>query len=80
MEPAKKERIMKRLVLTVVVVVVVTVALVSSLAGAAGPRLAPVPYAHGSEYVYSGSGERVGTLTGSGIGTQLNGDSGSVSR
>jgi hypothetical protein len=33
---------------------------------------APVSYAPGSEYVYSSSGKRVGSLGGSGIGTQFN--------
>ena len=71
---------MKRTAITLVLAVVVAAALLASLAGAAGPRLAPVPYANGSEYVYSGSGDRVGTLTGSGSGTQLNGETGQVSR
>ena len=44
----------------------------SSLAGAAGTRRAPVPYAPGSEYVYSSSGKRIGTLTGQNLTTQFN--------
>ena len=63
-------------------IIAVTAALgvTSSLAGAAGPRLVPVPYAPGSEYVYLGSGEKIGTLTGSGLGTQFNTIKGHISR
>jgi hypothetical protein len=43
----------------------------SAIAGAAGPRRVPVPYAPGSEYVYSGADVRIGTLTGSDLGTQF---------
>ena len=32
----------------------------------------PVPYAPGSEYVISGSGQRVGTLTGQNLTAQFN--------
>jgi hypothetical protein len=69
---------MKRTAL--IIAVTAAVGVTSSVAGAAGPRLVPVPYAHGSEYVYSGSGERVGTLTGSGLGTQFNTVEDQVSR
>ncbi len=69
---------MKRTAL--IIAVTAAVGVTSSVAGTAGPRLVPVPYAHGSEYVYSGSGERVGTLTGSGLGTQFNTVEDQVSR
>jgi predicted membrane protein len=62
---------MKRAVL--IIAVTAALGVTTSLAGAAGgARLAPVPYAPGSEYVYSGAGEKLGTLTGSGLGTQFN--------
>ena len=64
----------------IIVVVALALGLLAAVAGAAGPRVVPVPYAHGSEYVYSGSGQKVGTLTGSGLGTQLNVEVGQVSR
>jgi hypothetical protein len=63
---------MKRISLSFVVVASV-LGVTSSLAGAAssGARLAPVPYAPGSAYVYSSSGEKIGTLTGQGLTTRL---------
>ena len=61
---------MKRAAL--IIAVSAALGVTTSLAGAAGARLAPVPYAPGSEYVYSGSGKKLGTLTGSGLGTQFN--------
>ena len=64
------------------IIIAVTAALgvTASLAGAAGPRLSSVPYAPGSQYVYSGSGEKIGTLTGRDLGTQFNTVEGQVSR
>jgi hypothetical protein len=44
----------------------------SAIAGAAGPGRVPVPYAPGSEYVYSGAGLKIGTLTGRDLGLQFN--------
>ena len=63
---------MKRISLSIVVVAS-AIGLTASIAGAApsGPRIAPVPYAPGSVYVYSSSGEKIGTLTGQGLTTQL---------
>ena len=55
----------------IVVAVVAAIGAISSVAGAAGPNR-PVPYAPGSEYVYSSSGERMGTLTGQNLTTQFN--------
>jgi hypothetical protein len=71
---------MKRISLSIVVVGS-AIGLTSSLAGAApsGARLAPVPYAPGSAYVYSSSGEKIGTLTGQGLTTRLITVSGEVS-
>jgi hypothetical protein len=55
----------------IVVAVVAAIGAISSVAGAAGPNR-PVPYAPGSEYVISSSGERVGTLTGQNLTSQFN--------
>lgn len=55
----------------IVVAVVAVIGAISSLAGAAGTSR-PVPYAPGSEYVFSSSGQRVGTLTGQNSTTQFN--------
>jgi len=64
-----------------VIVAVVTVFVVmSSLAGAVGSRRAPVPYAPGSEYVYNGSGAKIGTLTGQNLTSQLTTVQGLVSQ
>jgi hypothetical protein len=65
----REEQTMKRT--AIVVAVVAAIGAISSVAGAAGPNR-PVPYAPGSEYVYSGSGQRVGTLTGQNLTTQFN--------
>ena len=56
----------------IVVAVVAVVGAISSVAGAAGTSNRPVPYAPGSEYVISGSGQRVGTLTGQNLTAQFN--------
>ena len=56
----------------IVVAVVAVIGAITSVAGAAGTRQSPVPYAPGSEYVYSGSGQRMGTLTGQNLTTQFN--------
>ncbi len=63
---------MKRISISIVVVAS-AIGLTASLAGAAssGPRLASVPYAPGSVYVYSSSGEKIGTMTGQGLTTRL---------
>lgn len=55
----------------IIVAVVAVVGAISSVAGAAGTSR-PVPYAPGSEYVSSSSGERMGTLTGQNLTTQFN--------
>ena len=57
---------------TIVVAAVAAFGVTTSLAGAAGARRAPVPYAPGSEYVYSSSGKRIGTLTGQNLTSQFN--------
>ena len=71
---------MKRISLSIVVVAS-AIGLTSSLAGAApsGARVVPVSYAPGSMSVYSSSGTKIGTLTGQGLTTQLNGVNGEVS-
>ena len=71
---------MKRITISIVVVAS-AIGLTSSLAGAApsGPRVAPVPYAPGSTYVYSSSGAKIGTLTGQGLTTQFNHVTGQIS-
>ena len=73
---------MKRLSLSIVVVAS-AIGLTSSLAGARPlpvQRTVAVPYAPGSVYVYStSSGRKIGTLTGQGLTTQLNGVRGEVS-
>ena len=72
---------MNRIVL-ILATVAAAIGVTSSFAGAAstGPRTSPVPYAHGSEYVYSSSGKKVGTLTGSGLGAELGTPEGLVSK
>jgi hypothetical protein len=59
---------------TVIALAVATVVgIVSTVAGAAssGPRTEQVPYAPGSEYVFSSSGKKVGTLIGNGLSPQF---------
>jgi hypothetical protein len=58
---------------TVILAVATTIGLISSVAGAAssGPSTKPVGYAPGSVYVYSSSGDKLGTLTGDGLNTQF---------
>lgn len=61
---------MKRIA-AVVLATLAVLGATSSLAGAAGARTAPVRYAPGSAYVYSSSGERIGTLTGQNLTTEF---------
>jgi hypothetical protein len=75
----KREHTMKRTA-AIAVTVVAVLGVTSSLAGAAGARRAPVPYAPGSEYVYSSSGAKLGTLTGQNLTAQFNTVQGLVSR
>ena len=63
----------------IVVAVIAAVGAIGSVAGAAGSNR-PVPYAPGSVYIVSSSGERVGTLTGDNLTTQLNTVQGEVSQ
>jgi hypothetical protein len=63
----------------IVVAIVAVVGAISSVAGA-GTSNRPVPYAPGSEYVISSSGERVGTITGQNLTSQLNTVQGLVSQ
>jgi hypothetical protein len=78
MSQSRKEQVMKQRT-AIVVAVVAAVATVASVAGAA-PQNRPVPYAPGSEYVISSSGQRVGTLTGQNLTSQLNTVEGLVSQ
>lgn len=71
---------MKRTAIAIAVAVVAAIGAISSVAGAAGTSNRPVPYAPGSEYVYSGSGEKLGTLTGQHLTTQFNTVEGLVSQ
>lgn len=63
----------------IVVAVVATAGAIASIAGATGQNRA-VPYAPGSEYVFTSSGHKVGTLTGQNLTAQLNTVRGEVSQ
>ena len=68
--------------IAVVAAVTASAAVLSSLAGAASssPTTVPLSYAPDSLAVYSSSGERMGTLTGSGLNTEFVSSSGQRAR
>jgi hypothetical protein len=62
---------MKRTVIAVALATVIGIGTTVAGAASSGPRTEQVRYAPGSEYVYSSSGKKIGTLNGSGLNTQF---------